>query len=206
MSTPLRLVLPALVTLAGCASDAPDPPASQEGPETWLEAGDGDFGVDPDELGGTTLADEADYSDVVGPFVLELGAVQGSAIVEVRLARVLVSVEGAWAALPVSGDRVEVGPALGRWAAAWEGRLPEGRIDRVEVTLSGEAFVEGQSHDVPGPARELQLELSFDPVEAEGVVVLTGLLDMAVADGEVEPWLETAFLREIDDQGRPIDW
>ena len=38
------------------------------------------------------------------------------------------------------------------------------------------------------------------------MVVLTGLLDMAVADGEVEPWLETAFLREIDDQGRPIDW
>ncbi len=43
--------------------------------------------------------------------------------------------------------------------------------------------------------------MSFESGEGMPLVVMTGLIDTAVEDGEVQPWLAQTVLREVDEDG-----
>lgn len=193
--------------LVGCAPDqaADTEPASEE--DTTLDAPEpGGFGADPGAA--TTSADtseddggDASYADVEGSFLMELGAAEGSLALEVRLARVLVHVDGDVVAVPVSDAWIPVAEASGRWSEAWLGELPTGLIEQLEVTLDGEARIDGESWTIPGAWRDLFLDVPFESGDGMPLVVLTGLLDTNIDGDELQPWLEQTVLRQVDADG-----
>ena len=198
--------------LVGCAPETAD----QEADEVTLEAPEQSLGVDPLERGSQASSGdsadsepsddgdaEASYADVEGPFLLELGAVSGGLAIEVQLARVLVHVDDDVIALAVTDDWIAVDHATSRWSGAWEGELPLGAVSRIELTLAGEARVDGELWPIPGAWRDLFLDVPFASGEGMPLVVLTGLIDAELDDDGVAPWLERAVLRQVDADGTP---
>jgi len=192
--------------LVGCAADdvAETDPSSDD---TTLDAPEaGGFGADPSGSAAPADASEQDegdasYDDVEGSFLMELGAAAGSLALEVRLARVLVHVDGDVVAVPVSDAWIPVTEASGRWSEAWLGDLPTGLIEQLEVTLDGEARVDGESWSIPGAWRDLFLDVPFESGEDMPLVVLTGLIDTSIEGDELQPWLAQTVLRQVDADG-----
>ncbi|GEM_PF-4178353 len=191
--------------LIGCADEAgpSSEGATDDGSDTTLAAPEEGVGADP--LGSASGADQGEsapsYDDVDGPFLLELGAVDGGLQLEVQLARILVHVDEDVVALAVTDAWIAVDEATSRWSAAWEGELPQGMIHRVELTLAGEARVHGEPWAIPGAWRDLFLDVPFESGADMPVVVLTGLIDTQVDGEELQPWLEQTVLRQVDASG-----
>jgi hypothetical protein len=146
--------------------------------------------------------EHADYADIEGPFLLEFGATTDGLVFQVQVDRVLVHVDGQIFALSVTDDWIDVGPGNGRWTSAWEGTLPSGWIDQLEVRLGSEVLIDGETWQVSDPWRDLFLDTPFESGEGMPTVVMTGLLETETSDGVVSPWLVQTLLRQIDDDGR----
>ncbi len=141
-------------------------------------------------------------------FRLELGSANPEGPkVGVYPQRLLVEVDGDWAAVPEQAwDEVrEIRYTQHeRWTGIWQGSMYEGELTHISLMLEEDAYViiDDLSYDVAIPAdqRKIDVDINLDTVNEQPLVV-TVMLDVGAVDGVVTLRPNGLIIRVVDGQG-----
>jgi hypothetical protein len=153
------------------------------------------------------------YMGATFDFRLELGLTSPDCPqISVFPARVLAAIDEDWIGLPPQGWDEPIPVRYverDRWAAIWQGSLPEGELHQLVVDLAEDVHVviEDVSYDasIADDDRQLDLGINVDTGHAAPVVV-TVFLETWASDGVVNMDIDKVVLREVDDRGYAKDY